>query len=196
VITDNSKDLNALALKALSRLAPNSLRLYTRGNHDYYENSSAYVNEALRGLGYYDVTSSPVRVVLGGKPLNIYGMDDFLEGKPAVPVVPSDHKDETSMMLLHNLDALRSNCPDVFDVILSGHLHAGEVNFGLLNGVDIMRMFGYAQDVNRQRVGWEALTDRALSFISPGHERHWFHFAVERRGAALMTLTSSDHVNL
>jgi len=191
LITDNSNDLNALALRTLNRLAPDSVRLFTRGNHDYYEQSAAYLDRALTELGFHDVTSKPVRIIVQGKPLNIYGIDDFLEGTPAAPVVAPNHEDETNLLFTHNLDAVRSNCPDVFDVILSGHLHAGEVNFGLLNGVDIMRMFGYAQNINQQRVGWDTLTERALSFISPGHVRHWFHFNVEQRGAALMRLTRS-----
>jgi|GEM_PF-5233555 len=192
LITDNANDLNGTALRVLNRLARDSIRLFTRGNHDYYENSADYINRALKELGYHDVTDRPVRINIHGKPLNIYGIDDFLEGSPKAPEVVPGHRDETNLLLTHNLDAVRSDCPDLFDVILSGHLHAGEVNFGLLNGVDIMRMFGYAQDSNQQRVGWDSLTPRALSFISPGHVRHWFHFNVEKRGAALMRLTGVE----
>jgi len=195
IITDNEEDLNELALRVLDRLAPGSLRLYTFGNHDYYGGSQSYIAQALESLGFHNVTDKPLRLSVEGAPLNVYGIDDLLEGKPKAPQVRDSHSPETNLLLAHNLDAVRSNCPDVFDLVLSGHLHAGEVNFGVINGVDIMRLFGYAQNINQQRFGWDTLTDRALSFVSPGNVRHWFHFNVEKRGAALMTLTRADRLS-
>lgn len=191
VITDNSQDLNGLALKALSRVAPDAIRVFTAGNHDYYEGSYRYVRSAMESIGYRDLNGTGMRILVDGAPLNLFGIDDFLEGDPVVPDIDAKRRDETNLLLTHNLDAVRGNCPDVFDIILSGHLHAGEINLGFLNGVDIMRWFGYAQNINQHVCGWDALTNRALSYISPGHVRHWLHLNVERRGAALMRLTRS-----
>jgi len=194
LITDNAEDLNDLALKVLRRLAPDSVRVFTRGNHDFYESSLEYVKQAMSSLGYQDLSGKSLRMLVDGAPLNIFGVDDFLEGAPAVPGILATNKHETNLLLTHNLDALRSNCPDYFDLTLSGHLHAGEVNFGIFNGIDVMRLFGYSQNVNQQVFGWDALSPRNMSFISPGHVRHWFHFNVEKRGAAVIRLKRGTEV--
>lgn len=189
VITDCAEDLSARAEAALSRIAPGALKLFVPGNHDYYGGAIDAVNGKLSSCGFLDLSNRGIYFERGAGRLVFAGTDDYLEGRPGLP---SDlvAEDETApvVLLTHNLDTLQAGSRDAFDLVLSGHLHAGEVAFLGMNGVELMKLFGYSHNLNRQIVGWDMLSDRCLSFVSPGQARHWWNMNVTRPGAVILEL--------
>jgi predicted MPP superfamily phosphohydrolase len=135
------------------------------------------------------LTNKTCRTKINNACINFIGVDDILEGRPEVPKLDSKQHSEVNILLTHSLDAVNSSYPDSFDLLLSGHTHGGEV----LGGFKIMQATGYAADLNRQKVGWKNLTDRALSYVHPGLARHWIQFGAMKPGATLMTLTSNRY---
>lgn len=192
VITARAEDFSKRGREGLDRFDASIARCSVLGNHDFYNQAQGEVRAHLKGLGYLDLTDSQLTLNIEGKRLNIIGIDDHLEGVPKPPRMRPGQEDETNIMIVHNLDAVQRSYPKCFDLVLSGHTHAGEVNFGLFNGSDLMHLFGYLDGLNGHVKGWSALTDRALSYISPGHATHFFRFGTYRAGGTLLTLTSAE----
>lgn len=190
VTTNSPRDLDEPAVRALDRIAPESVRIFVDGNHDYYGDGISYVRGALRSVGYRDVSNEHLVLKLGGASLNIFGMSDHLEGKPEIPssIATTSGKvlreGEANILLVHNLDTVRENMPDIHDLILSGHFHGGEIR----GGEWVMRVTGYSENLNGHFTGWKSLTRRAVSHVSPGIARHWGQLGVKKPGATLITL--------
>jgi len=194
VISDQALDLYERPLRILNRVNQSSsqLRFQVLGNHDYYQKAGEYVTSALACIGYRDLNNRHQRLKIGGHIINLWGVGDLLEGQPQVPYTAAAHGHEVNILLAHNLDAVNKDYPDVFDLILSGHMHGGEVPYGNW----AMELTGYAVGLNDQVSGWKALTDRALSYIGPGMSRHWLPEAFSPLvspcpGAAIITLRSA-----
>ncbi len=196
ILSDVPADFHAKAVRALERICPQGIKVWTAGNHDFYGSGIDYVRGALASIGFIDLSygqpevQGHARFRINGSPLNIWGMDDFLEGRPQISQMAADYAHETNILLLHNLDGLRRSCPDVFDLVLSGHTHGGEI----WGGTAIMKYFRYLQAVNRQVLGWDMLTNRALSYVGPGLTGgHWGRWlGGPTPGAMLMTLTGQS----
>lgn len=186
IIVDKPSDLHPAGLTLLERLRGDRDAYFVLGNHDYYNGSAPHVRSAMTERGYRELCNESVTIERHGASITLTGLDDHLEGKPACPA--PTNPGGTNLLITHNLDAVQRHTPDCFDLVLSGHLHGGEVRLGVFHGVQLMRLFGYAKDLNDQIVGWDTLTDRALSYVSPGQARHYLNFNSTRPGATLLTL--------
>lgn len=195
IINNTARDLHRRAIAAFDAIAPNSIRLWVDGNHDPYDTSLEYVRRAMSSIGFQDVSKGYARIVVDGAPLNVFGVQDFLEGRPRTVHVPHHMEGETNFLLAHNLDSVRANCSRCFTAIFSGHTHGGEMDAIVVNGMHFMKLFGYSQDINRHYSGWDMLTDTTAAFVGPGLARHWFHMNTQKPGMALIHLTNAS-VNL
>jgi predicted MPP superfamily phosphohydrolase len=162
------------------------------GNHDYYDRNPEQVRAKMAEAGYQELSNSWATIQVNGSTIALYGTDDHLEGHPAPPHPDSFPASDLNIILTHNLDALNRAFPDRFSVALSGHLHAGEMGIGPINGVIAMKRRGHTRDSNRQRIGWDALSPNLLSYVSPGQARHLGNFGVRKPGATLIRLRQAQ----
>lgn len=188
IIGDSPLDISAREIAALTRIGGSCNKLFVMGNHDYYGGSEATVRTALSSAGYQELHNEVFSIVRGEARLSFYGTDDFLEGTPYPPSVGEVDKDDINILLTHNLDAFQSYYPDVFDIALSGHLHAGEVRLGPFSVLNAMKLFGFSMNLNDQIVGFDMLSERCLSYVSPGQARHSLNFNTMKPGATLLEL--------
>lgn len=170
LLTRGPADLTAAGLQAIEAIAESaSVSAYVPGNHDYHGNGQHVLQRAMRDAGLLDVTNAHLRLKISGAPLNVYGVDDAIFGTPLAPCVLNS--EEFAILLTHNLDAVRKNFVDAFDLLLSGHTHWGEIRF--FNGSKIMNAWGYCDNKNGHTHAWDMLTDRALSYVHPGLARYY-----------------------
>lgn len=191
VVTKCAEDFSENAAAALDSLPANLLRVFVLGNHDFYNAGAGDLCHQLVRRGFTDMSNRHLRLNIEGAYLNLFGVDDHLEGSPQAPIIEQAWERDTNLIVTHNLDALQSHYPRAVDLVLSGHTHAGEVNVGLFDGCDIMQRFGYLQRLNRQVRGWDTLSDRTLSYVSPGHRTHYFRFRTMNAGGTLLRLVPS-----
>lgn len=173
IITRSPDDLDREALRQLRRLTdvcPQAFMVY--GNHDYHGHTPALISRELENVGFHDINNHRVTLTVEGAPINVFGVDDAYFGRPDAP--SAVRHDQTNILVTHNLDAIRGNFPEHFDLILSGHTHWGEVRF--VNGSDLMRLWGYTDNINRHTRHWEVLSERTLSYVHPGLARYYVPF--------------------
>jgi predicted MPP superfamily phosphohydrolase len=198
VISGSPKDLSHEALSALQLVFKNSgakFIFYTRGNHDYYSEgtpSAKIVVEKLKTLGVQDITSKHVEIQINGKKMHFIGMDDYSEGQPIPPVSNNTRLSETSILLLHDQSALRSDCAEV-DLVLSGHYHGGELYIPyLFDGAWLMKLRGFNENINKQVRFWQQLTERTKSYIGLGSGRHVIFSKLTKPGPSIISLEKSE----
>jgi len=189
---DNFSDFQLSFLKDInSRLG----KYFIFGGHDYWNNGqTAKLKETIARTGFVEVGNSSIHLENEEETFNLMGLDEFQDNfKGANQAEPSD-KNQFNMLMIHNLDKLTSEFSPSFDLILSGHLHAGEFNFGIINGYDYLSVVDDYLNLNRQRIGFKFLTDRTLSYISPGFHTHiqekWGlpRMNAEKQGVSILTL--------
>lgn len=173
IITRSPDDLDREALRQLRRITdvcPQAFMVY--GNHDYHGHTPALISRELERVGFHDINNHHVTLTVDGSPLTIFGVDDAYFGRPDAP--SAVRPDQTNILVTHNLDAIRGNFPEHFDLILSGHTHWGEVRF--VSGSDLMRLWGYTDNINRHTKHWDVLSERTLSYVHPGLARYYVPF--------------------
>lgn len=182
-------DLDTAAHTALSGVFPAVPRFFVLGNHDAMNGGREPVSAALERSGFVDLTNRGAIVSQQGCELHLLGVDDHLTGTAVRPAPSSKRDPHPRVLLTHNLDALRNHHYGDLDLVLSGHLHSGEVNLGFIDGIDYLRLLGVYDNVNAQRRGWKALTLRTLSYISPGLATHSMRLFTESAGVTVLRLT-------
>ncbi|MFA6328231.1 MAG: metallophosphoesterase [Candidatus Micrarchaeia archaeon] len=189
-ITDRIANLGEKALAALGQLFPGAFRAFVLGNHDLRHGEPLKMRGALMEMGYLDLTNRHAQVKAHGFPINVFGMDDFIAGKPKMPSIPPEHRLETNILITHNLDAVNGAFPGSFDLILSGHTHAGEKNFFIFSGFDYLCLFNKEfLNRNNQKKEWKMVSQRTASYVNPGLGSHsGRRFNTAREGVALISL--------
>lgn len=198
-IKDDLEDFTDDAVEALHNLSPESRKFFVPGNHDFFgkngKRTSDYVDGLMMEAGYQNLTGRHQPLELRGAVLNFYGIDDALLGKPEIPVLEPGSRYEKNILITHNLDAINNSFPGCWDLILSGHLHSGEINLWLYDGVDHLIRTGKYSNLNGQRRKWKSLSSRTLSYVSPGFSTHHARINTEKAGATLMTLTNYHQIS-
>lgn len=153
------------------------------GNHDYYGaplRPHAIV-DALREIGIV-VLRNDVFAVDGRLPLQIVGLDDAYTGHDKLPQalerLPRRHG--TRIMLSHFPDVVDRLAPGTIDLVLSGHVHGGQIRLPLLTYVVTRLHAGASYERGRYVVGDTTLyVNRGLSsdvpqirFLSPPEVTH------------------------
>lgn len=177
------EDFTDASVESLRSLDFGCPRYFVLGNHDFgdgeieIEGTAPIIRKRMEDSGYMDVTDKVVPLEIKGHRINFVGIDDPLFGEVRTPKL-TEQKQDVNIILTHSLDAIHNGFPGCLDLILSGHLHSGEIRLGKFDGVDYM-IGRYYDNINSQKRGWKALSDRTLSYIDPGFSTT---IPIKRRG--------------
>jgi uncharacterized protein len=115
-------------LEALGRLRAPLGVFAVPGNHDHYSGRIGAVRRALRDNGIADVTNAGRWVEAGGGRLRVAGVDDLWRGWQDLDAALGDATDEDACLLLsHNPDYAEELSDRRVGLVLSGHMHGGQV---------------------------------------------------------------------
>lgn len=127
---------------------------YVFGNHDLKDSEARpVVYEKLKDCGFIGLVNEHSKLTIDGAPLHLIGLDDVTGGRPVSPVVIDHNPAEPCICLTHNIDAVNGSFFRGIDLILSGHLHSGEVKVGPVCGIDGLIAIGEFEDRNGHRRG-------------------------------------------
>lgn len=146
-------------------------KFYILGNHDYYSNQTEKLNKIMKKTNFINLTNSNLNIKINEKnSINLIGLDDNYKGNPNFKKATKNIKEEEfNILLTHNIDALLPSQTKFFNIILSGHLHAGEFNFGLFDGITILKIIKHYKNTHKQTKGFKFLSKKTISFIHPGN---------------------------
>ena len=149
-------------------------KYFVLGNHDYNDGDRIpALTGRMEEAGFVNITNASHQLEYNGKKLFLIGLDDPLLGKPNPARAFENVEDDSfNILVVHSLDGLTSHVPELADLVLSGHVHAGELNFKVINGYHYLAMLGYYHNLNHQQRGFKFLTPRTLSYIHPGVYSH------------------------
>lgn len=189
VVTESLADLSDDGLAAFAKI-PGGRKLFTLGNHDYGRpvDRSAQILQKMSSVGFHNLTNTSMMIERDGARLHIHGLDDHLCSVITPPSIPFEYRGDPHILATHNLDALSRQIPGSIDLVLSGHLHSGEVNLLLLDGINYLKWVGAYRNLNKQRRGWKPLSWRTLSYISPSFGTRAIRFNTEAPGFTLHRL--------
>jgi predicted MPP superfamily phosphohydrolase len=98
------------------------------GNHDHWP-GPRWVHAAIREFGLTDLTNAGRWLERGGGRLRLGGVDDLWNGKQDLAAALGDTApDETCVLLSHNPDYAETLTDRRVGLVLSGHLHGGQIN--------------------------------------------------------------------
>lgn len=97
------------------------------GNHDYWGGIQV-LRRAIADSGIVDVTNTGRWVERGGSRLWVGGVDDLWEGRPHLPAALGDATTADACLLLcHNPDYVETLRDRRVGLVLSGHMHGGQI---------------------------------------------------------------------
>jgi predicted MPP superfamily phosphohydrolase len=124
-------------LEALGRLRAPLGVFAVPGNHDHWGGAVA-TRRAMRKYGLEDVTNSGVWIERDYVRLRIGGVDDLWNGKQNLSAALGDcGPDETALLLSHNPDYAETIADPRVGLVLSGHMHGGQMR---VPGLDVCRI--------------------------------------------------------
>jgi predicted MPP superfamily phosphohydrolase len=141
--------------KELSLLAKHKPTYFCLGNHEYSSRELKKINSFLESIGITVLINKRIEL----KEYCIYGMDDN-----------SPHQFENttpkkiSIVLCHHLDNV-SNFNS--DLILSGHFHAGELNFKVITGIHYLKWKRHTRNLHNHTLNFRHIQN-SLVFVHPG----------------------------
>lgn len=108
------------------------------GNNDYGGGAVREYENIMEQSGFQVLRNEGVNVKLSnGEKIFIGGLDDQLLGKPTIEKVIMDleQDSEFKILLLHEPDMVQFLKNDIFDLVLAGHNHGGQVNIPFLRKI-------------------------------------------------------------
>lgn len=159
-ITDDHKRL-------LSLFQAQRGKFYINGNHEQW-GSSEGVNTLLTSLEYINLEGKTYEQ----EGISIAGLPFVHPKEGPAPKQAVFDPNTFNILLTHSLDDLTADSERNIDVVLSGHLHAGEFKLGPINGSHYYRIQKEFLNINKQ-VGtpgqeFSFLDERCLSYSNPG----------------------------
>lgn len=173
IIDYSNKDIEKYHRDFLSMLNSRYGKFYVHGNHENYDDKKE-LQDIMDDCGFENLTNSFKKIKLEKSFVMLFGLDDSLFGKPDASVFEK-YVDEKNfnIMILHNLDAFEKRFYDKFNLVLSGHLHSGEINLGFFDGIDYMIKYNkHYFNLNQHKKGIKFLSEKCISFIHPGMHTH------------------------
>ena len=129
-------------LEALGRLKAPLGVFAVPGNHDHWGGAVA-TRRAMRKFGLEDVTNSGLWIERDYARLRIGGVDDLWNGKQDLPAALGDcGADDASLLLSHNPDYAEVIADPRVGLVLSGHMHGGQIALPGLNLCRIPSKYG------------------------------------------------------
>lgn len=149
-------------------------KFYVNGNHEFYDENSKELEVIMQeDLDFVNLTNKfeGFNLKKRKKKVCVFGLDDYLFGERKV-FFDEVEEDNFNILLVHNLDSLHEFDYSKFDLILSGHLHSGEMNFGVFDGCDYLKLKKHYNNFMSQKRGFKFLKENILSFSHPGMYTH------------------------
>jgi predicted MPP superfamily phosphohydrolase len=98
------------------------------GNHDHVHDGAQAVRRAMHENGIIDVNNAGRRLKARGHRLRVAGVDDFQHGRQDLPAALGDATQEDPCILLsHNPDHAEKLTDRRVGLVLSGHMHGGQI---------------------------------------------------------------------
>jgi predicted MPP superfamily phosphohydrolase len=114
-------------LRELARLTAPLGVFGVPGNHDHWDGIAA-THRALRDFGLTDVTNRGAWVERGADRLRVGGVDDWMCGRPRLaPALGDAGPDDCCLLLSHNPEFTEQIDDARVALVLSGHMHGGQV---------------------------------------------------------------------
>lgn len=128
---DRKRSIPRLApyLQVLSQLKPIYGAYAVFGNHDYVL-SNPYFNQLkvlLNEYGFKTLQNENEMIDVGGKALNIIGIDDFSTNHSNLTKTYEGMKEGYNLVLTHDPNIVLTMQDYPFDYLLSGHFHGGQI---------------------------------------------------------------------
>jgi predicted MPP superfamily phosphohydrolase len=141
-IADSSRHIRWI-MPVLGRLHWRIAALAILGNHDHWLESS-YVRRRLRRLGMLVPQNTWHQIDVRGEPLVVIGQEGpWLQPPPDLTNCPSE---PFRLCLSHTPDNIRWARRAGVDLMLSGHVHGGQVRFPLFGSVLVPSRYGRRYD--------------------------------------------------
>jgi predicted MPP superfamily phosphohydrolase len=170
--------------KTFLKNIPSKFKLFVNGNHDYSKKDSAIkVKEIMTNLGFIDLNNNykffkdEKILFVGLDPYNEYNFKEFCLKLNDDFFLKYFRKGIKKVLLIHDLDKVPKDLINYFDVILSGHTHAGEMNFILFNGSTFIKYRKNSDYKNRykQYKGIKLIDGKTISIINPSLYSHTYY---------------------
>lgn len=169
-LVDGSVSELAPHVAPLSRLTAQHGVYFVTGNHEYYSNAHAWINE-IRRLGVTVLMNEHVMLTHQGAPLLVAGVTDYSaqhfdethrsDPHAAIAGAPQDAK--VKVLLAHQPRSASAAADAGFDLQLSGHTHGGQF-FPWNFFVPLQQP--YTAGLNRLRALW-VYTSRGTGYWGP-----------------------------
>ena len=153
-------------------------KFYVNGNHEYLNNEKKEIENLMKKLNFENISNKIKKITLNNnkektnnnnKQINLIGIDPLSkENLNGLKI----NKNEFNILLTHNLDLIKKEKIPLFDFILSGHLHSGEINLGIISGITFLKLKNQFKNKYNQIKKFKKLNQTTISFIHPGMHTH------------------------
>jgi predicted MPP superfamily phosphohydrolase len=158
----NIDDFTSESLSLLKNIKAKE-KIFVFGNHDYGYDAIDSIRREFKKIGIKILKNEEFDSKNNN--INIFGYDDALRGERIKGI--STEKKKFNIALSHNLDSVKKI--KNYDLVLSGHLHNGEMNFFFYDGVKFLMSKSEYKNLNRQTTKMTKLYDSGtVSIIHPG----------------------------
>ncbi len=148
-------------------------KYYTFGNYEHLHTKPTKIIPLMASCGFINLTNKYKLITIEKINYSIYGLDDSLFGIPDTEIIKNAENDNNyKILMLHNLDGIDNNNIKDFNLILSGHLHSGEINLKIFDGIDYLMLKGSYKNINKHKKGLKLFSKNTISFIHPGMHSH------------------------
>jgi len=151
-------------------------KYFVYGNHDLYKKKQIEkIKNIMNKNGFENLTNTNKQIKTNKIKINLIGLDDDYIGNPNYKnslkniTIPTKKNNEFNILLTHNLDALKKEKTKYFNLVLSGHLHAGEFNFGIIDGTSFLKLKSHFKNIHKQKKGFKLLSKTTISHIHPAN---------------------------
>ena len=127
------------------------------GNHEFnsgkygdsgYKDETGLLRFLLKNWNIKILDNKSDTIAINKHKLNLHGIEDLWTGRADLnPILEYLNEDEINILLSHNPDIILNNQHEKFDLILSGHTHAGQIRLPWIGSVpNIPTELGRAYD--------------------------------------------------
>jgi predicted MPP superfamily phosphohydrolase len=137
------------------------------GNHDHYWGSVRETRAAMCDHGIRDLTNAGCWVEQDGRRLRLAGVDDLWHGGPDLEAALADTTAADACLLLcHNPDFVETIRDPRVGLVLSGHLHGGQIRLPGLGAPWIPSRYGQKYLAGLVRTEWtQVFVSRGLGTV-------------------------------